>query len=68
LPTFPEYQYQRPDLELLKKEFQRLLHDFDQAGAAAVQEQIIKEINTWRNHFETMQNLVYIRHTIDTNE
>jgi M3 family oligoendopeptidase len=55
-------------MELLKNEFQRLLHDFDQASEPTVQEWIIAEINARRNQFDTMQNLVYIRHTIDTTD
>ncbi len=68
MPTFKEYQYQRPDMESIKNEFQRLLTQFDQADSSGVQANIISEINGLRNHFETMSTLVHIRHSIDTTD
>jgi M3 family oligoendopeptidase len=68
LSTFSDYQYQRPDMESLEKEFQRLLDQFDKAESSVAQEDIISKINSLRNQFETMGTLVHIRHTIDTTD
>ena len=66
--TFKEYQYQRPEMNALEKDFQQLLHQFDQAESQASQDEIMSKINALRNDFETMEALVHIRHTIDTTD
>ncbi|AKL94775.1 oligoendopeptidase F [Clostridium aceticum] len=64
--TFKDYQYKRPDMEKLQKEFESLLNEFDSASSFSIQDCIMKEINVLRSQFETMEALVHIRHTIDT--
>jgi M3 family oligoendopeptidase len=64
--SFEDYQYQRPDLEQFKSEFQRLLTQFEQAQSFEVQNKVIAAINRLRNEFETMGTLVHIRHSMDT--
>jgi len=68
MPTFKNYKYTRPDLKHVKDEFRRLLARFDQAASVDAQNELIREINTLRNHFETMATLAYIRYSIDTTD
>ena len=65
---FNEYEYEHLDLEKIKAEFSRLIESFKKAknmkGKVAAFDEIIK----LRNHIETMQTLVSIRHSVDTND
>ncbi len=65
---FKDYQYIRPDLKAVGEEFEKLLKDFDCARSFEEQNEIIKEINRIRSNIETMGNLVYIRHSINTED
>lgn len=65
---FKDYKYERPDMEKLEKQFDELLEKFDNAESFEAQDQIMNEINSLRNEFETMATLVHIRHTIDTTD
>lgn len=65
---FNDYQYERPDMDAMQASFDQLLDAFKSASSAATQNEIMAEINVLRNKFETMENLVYIRHSIDTTD
>ncbi|PLR75581.1 M3 family oligoendopeptidase [Bacillus sp. V3-13] len=65
---FQEYTYVRPNLDEAKEKFQAALDKFKNAGSAASQNDALKVINDIRNDLGTMSNLVYIRHSIDTND
>lgn len=65
---FKDYKYERPDLNKATNEFEKLLKDFDNADNVETQNEIIHEINSIRNNFETMETLVSIRHSIDTED
>jgi M3 family oligoendopeptidase len=65
---FEQFTYERPDLNGIKKEFTNALADFKQAGTADDQVSAIDRINDIRLDFDTMQNICYIRHSIDTND
>ncbi|MBS4538632.1 M3 family oligoendopeptidase [Clostridium sp. D2Q-11] len=65
---FSDYKYERPNMESLEKGFNELIEKFNSADCSETQNSIMKEINNLRNTFETMENLVLIRHTIDTND
>lgn len=68
MKKFNEYKYIRPDIKDLEIEFTNYLEKFKSASTADSQNKIIKSINDLRRNFETMQNLVLIRHTIDLND
>jgi M3 family oligoendopeptidase len=55
-------------MERFKAEFEKLLKEFDQTEAFAAQDLIMAKINNLRNEFESMESLVYIRHSIDTTD
>ncbi|CAA7600485.1 Peptidase family M3 [Acididesulfobacillus acetoxydans] len=65
---FSEFLYQRPDVAALESEFEALLTKFNRAGTFAEQDALMVELNGLRNEFESMEQLVYIRHTIDTTD
>jgi M3 family oligoendopeptidase len=64
--TFPEYHYQRPDLEKFQKEWQHLLTEFHRAATPESQTEIMAALNKLRNDFETMASLIRIRHSANT--
>ncbi|EGW37218.1 M3 family oligoendopeptidase [Desulfosporosinus sp. OT] len=65
---FREFTYKRPDLSELETKFSGLLAKFDQAGDFEQQDALMVAINELRSEFETMEQLVIIRHTVDTND
>ncbi|ERK47929.1 M3 family oligoendopeptidase [Leptotrichia wadei] len=65
---FNEYKYEHLDLEKIKAEFSRLIENFKKAKNMKGQVVAFDEIIKLRNHIETMQTLVSIRHSIDTND
>ena len=66
--TFKEFKYERPDMTAMKASFENLLIEFNKADTAAIQIEVIHEINKLRNHMESMAQLVSVRHTIDTED
>jgi len=65
---FKEFIYRRPDLPEVETEFSDLLAKFDQAEDFEQQDKLMVAINELRSEFETMEQLVVIRHTVDTND
>ena len=65
---FQDYKYTRPDLVKIGEEMEVLLKKFNQAETFEEQNEIMEEINKIRSNVETMGNLVYIRHSIDTQD
>lgn len=65
---FNEYKYKHLDLEKIKKEFSELIESFEKAENVEGQVNAFDEIIKLRNHIETMQTLVSVRHSIDTND
>lgn len=52
----------------IELEFSDLLSKFNQAGNFEQQDALMVAVNTLRSEFETMEQLVIIRHTVDTND
>jgi M3 family oligoendopeptidase len=65
---FADYPYARPDMEEVKARFGELLGRFDQAATAAEQNGVLEELNRYRADIETMRELVYVRHTVNTKD
>ena len=65
---FNEYEYEHLDLEKIKAEFSRLIESFKKAKNMKGQVVAFDEIIKLRNHIETMQTIVSIRHSVDTND
>ncbi|TCN27715.1 M3 family oligoendopeptidase [Mesobacillus foraminis] len=64
---FEEYEYKRPQLDELTEKFELALEKFRGSSSANSQDEAMKEINELRNEVDTMMNICYIRHSIDTN-
>ncbi|MFE4349434.1 M3 family oligoendopeptidase [Peribacillus butanolivorans] len=65
---FNEYEYKRPEMDEIKSKFTKVLEKFRDAEEIDIQVKAMEEINEIRNYVGTMLNLVYIRHSIDTND
>lgn len=65
---FSEYHYERPDVKAFEHKFKELLNEFTSAGTYEEQDQVMTEINKLRSKFDTLEQLVSIRHSIDTND
>lgn len=65
---FDQFTYVRPNLEEIKPVFKQLLEKFKSASNLQEQVDAIKELNDIRLNIDTMQNICYIRHSIDTND
>lgn len=65
---FSEYRYERPDMEEMARSFREALQSFKKASSLEEQNQMIAQINAIRKTYSTMENLCYIRHSIDTTD
>jgi M3 family oligoendopeptidase len=65
---FSEYKYTRPNMDQIEKEFDKALETFKNATSAQEQIKAMKEINRIRNGFESLVELVQIRHSVDTTD
>lgn len=66
--NFTEYEYKRPDLDAVLKEYRDYIDKFQKAPSATEQIQIIHELNVLRDEFESMAVLCEIRNSIDTTD
>lgn len=66
--NFNDYKYERIDIEQTKEKFSSLIEKFSEAENVEEQIRYIDEINSLRNHIDTMTTLVSIRHSINTND
>ncbi|AJY75490.1 M3 family oligoendopeptidase [Paenibacillus beijingensis] len=65
---FSEFRYERPDKEAVITGFKELLAAFRSAASFEEQDRIMADINKLRSRLDTMGQLVYIRHSIDTTD
>ncbi|MFD1362128.1 M3 family oligoendopeptidase [Lentibacillus salinarum] len=68
MQTFDDYTYTRPDIQQEKERFNILLQAFTNAATVEQQNEAIADINAFRSRLSTLENLVYIRASIDTND
>lgn len=64
---FSEYRYERPDAEQFKLEFTNLLKGLE-TGNLEEQKAAVAAMNELRSTFDTMQTLVSVRHSINTED
>jgi oligoendopeptidase F len=64
---FTEYRYERPDAEQFKLEFTNLLKGLE-TGNLEEQKAAVAAMNELRSTFDTMQTLVSVRHSINTED
>ena len=65
---FEDYEYTRPDMQVMTTTFEALLHTFEHAQDEEILEQTFEGINELRAEFASMYNIGHIRHTIDTRD
>ncbi|MFL0267293.1 M3 family oligoendopeptidase [Candidatus Clostridium radicumherbarum] len=65
---FNDYQYIRPDIKKIDVNFNTLLKAFNNAGSFQEQDSIMEKITKLRSDFDSMAQIVSIRHTIDTTD
>ena len=65
---FTDLPYTRPDMTSLKTAFNEAGHAFESAQSAAEQLAVIDTVQTLKSHYQTMQTLAEVRHTIDTGD
>ncbi|WP_026975174.1 M3 family oligoendopeptidase [Alicyclobacillus contaminans] len=66
--TFQEMTYERPDFDQLKAAFDAGLAEFNAAATAEAQNAALKRLIDLREHFDSMYQLVYIRHSVNTKD
>ncbi|PLT28945.1 M3 family oligoendopeptidase [Peribacillus deserti] len=65
---FEQFEYKRPDIKDVKDKLSAAIDRFTNAGSADEQNEIMEQINEIRGNVDTMVNICYIRHTVDTND
>ncbi|MDN4071499.1 M3 family oligoendopeptidase [Fictibacillus terranigra] len=65
---FSQFTYKRPNMEQLQEEFKQKLKNFEHASSFHEQNSVMTELVSIRNHFETMQSIVHIRYTSNTED
>ncbi|MFD1417024.1 M3 family oligoendopeptidase [Oceanobacillus jeddahense] len=68
MQTFSNYTYERPNLPKVKENFYQKLEQFQNAATVEQAVAAIETINKVRSHLSTMENLVFIRASIDTRD
>lgn len=63
---FNDIPYSRPDFSEFSAQFNSLLRDFNNAPSAAVQNDIMQQINDVRTELDTAMSVVSVRNSIDT--
>lgn len=65
---FRELPYNRPQIELVKEEFQVLFEAFEKADSFEEQWDLMLKIQAGRDRISTLYTLVSIRHSVDTED
>lgn len=66
--NFNDYKYEKINMDEIRERFSSLIQSFSEAETFEKQLEAMDKVNELRNFLDTMQNLVYIRHSIDTND
>lgn len=65
---FSEFKYERPDYENIKLQFEILVKKIEQAASYGELRASMDDVNKLRNYVQTMDTLVSIRHSINTED
>jgi len=65
---FKDMPYERPDLEAAKQQVKDMTARFKAAQSYEEARAVFMEMEAYKSHFETMQTLASIRHSIDTRD
>ena len=67
-PAFPDFAYERPDLERAGEQFRAVLDELKVATALNDAIAAMEQIDSIRSAIASAQNISYIRHSIDTRD
>ncbi|MFN8321231.1 MAG: M3 family oligoendopeptidase [Chitinophagales bacterium] len=65
---FSEMTYTRPDLDVMEKNFNSLLQQFDEAQNMEQQQAALEKINHLRGEFQTLASIASVRNSINTTD
>lgn len=65
---FKDFEYKRPDIEIIGDNFNSLLTEFNDSKNSDDQYAVLNKINELRNSFRTMNSIASIRYTINTKD
>ena len=65
---FSEFKYKRADINEIKNKMQKLIEEFTKTDSFQKQCEIITEINTLRDEFNSMQGLASLKKTLNINK
>lgn len=65
---FSDFSYERPNLKEVEGKFKDLLQEFNSATTLEKQDIAMGKINKLRSEFESMGQIVSVRHSIDTTD
>ncbi len=63
---FKDIKYVRPNLDEIKEKYIESITKFKEASSFEGQDEVFTSLNEMRSEFDTMMNLVYIRHSTNT--
>jgi M3 family oligoendopeptidase len=63
---FTNFQYERPDMDVVEFKINELISEFEKAESLDDQFKIIRRINEIRMNYETMRNIASIKYTVNT--
>jgi len=65
---FEDFKYVRPNIEELQTVLNAKFELFENANSFEDQDQVLAEINVFRSEIDTMENIAYIRYTMNTTD
>lgn len=65
---FKDFEYQRPDMDKINEGFQTALKSFNEAQNIEQAQSALQAIYALRSSFDSMYNLCYVRHSINTKD
>lgn len=68
MQTFEQYEYVRPNMDALEKQYEQLLTAFRNGKSVEEQSETMEQLNTLAAQYSTQMNLSYIRSSIDTTD
>ncbi|QRF24812.1 M3 family oligoendopeptidase [Alicyclobacillus sp. TC] len=65
---FTEMLYEKPDIQEMAEKFSLLIEKFESSTSAEKQDEVLEEIQRLRMDYNSRQSLVYIRHSMNTED
>lgn len=65
---FSDFKYERPNMQTLRTDFKQWIKNFTEAKTFEEQRDFLLRINALRADFQTMSQIAFIRHSMDTTD